>query len=183
MRTTVLFVLLSVILLSTTVSSVNPANDAGLNTVPTPWYAGQALTATFNGGSGPRSMFLYFDNVTPSYYDIANVNVTTSGVADGIQVINMDVTAVVIYVQATIQYGPTWSVDESSPVLLDFHSGFTSFQIEPLLNTGPNSTYSIYQYISTAEWYANSFRVLVQYASADAPQFTNFFVSITPYAG
>ena len=184
MRTALVYALFCVVFLSTTVCSVNPANDAGLNTVPTPWYAGQARVSSFNAGIGPRSVYLYFDNATALYYDVANVNVTSAdGIADGIQIVSMAFTPVIIYVQATVQYGPTWSADESSPVLLDFHAGTTSFQVVPLLNTGANSTYSIYEYVSTSEWYGNSFRVLVQYASADAPQFTNFFVSITPYSG
>ncbi len=163
------------------VESVNPASDAGLNITPTPWYAGQAQVAGFNSGTGPRNVALYFDNSTAAYYNTVNVLVYSSDTLDGVQFIGSSLMA--IYVQATVSFGPTWSVDESSPVILDLHSGSSSYKLIPLFNTGVNATYSVYDY---SYYYFNTgdtFRIFVQYASSDAPQFSNFFVSVIPYSG
>lgn len=177
-------VLVCVVLLGALVDSVNPASDAGLNITPTPYWSGNGIVDTFNGGMGPRSLVVYFDNTTATYYDTSNVLVTSTDTSDGIQFIDEAIAGeLLIYVQATVTFGSSWSADESSPVLLDLHSNGNSFKIVPMLNLGASTTYSVYSYSYYYFATGDVFRIRLQYASADAPQFTNLFVSIVPYVG
>jgi len=165
------------LLLGTCAQSVNPAYDAGFNTEPTPIYAGSVLTSTFNSGTGPRNIMLFFDATSPPIYNTDYVYV--SNATDGLVMV-ADVGPVIIYLQATIQYGATWSNDESSPVLVNLVINGVSAGISPLLNSGPSSTYSMYKYINYALFNGGTVEVNLQYNSNDAPQFSNFFISITP---
>ena len=144
---------------------------------PTPIYAGQALITEFNSETGPRTKFLYLDTTNATNYNTNFVLITntTTGLA-----MVADIGPVVIYVQATVQYGATWSNDESSPVLMNVLINGFSAGISPLINSGPSNTYSIYRYINYALYNTATLDINLQYDSADSPQFSNVFLSITP---
>ena len=166
-----------VLLLGICALSVNPAFDAGFNKEPPPIYAGSVSITAFNNGTGPRNVFLFFDGVNAAIYNASYVYV--NNVTDGLVTVS-DVGPATIYLQTSVQYGATWSLDESSPVLLNLVINGMSAVTLPLINYGASSTYSVYKYINYVVPNNTTIRINLQYNSNDSPQFNNFFLSLTP---
>jgi hypothetical protein len=144
---------------------------------PTPIYSGEVQVATFNAGSGPRNQFLYFDSTNATIYNTNYVLITNT--TEGLVMV-ADIGPVMVYIQATVQFGVTWSNDESSPVLVNLIVNGFSAGITPMTNSGSSSNYSVYKYFNYALYSYNTVGINLQYNSNDAPQFSNFFLSIIP---
>ena len=117
----------------------------GNSGVALPLYSGNALTQPFNSVFGPQTQFLFFDNASAPYYNTSLVLV--DGITDGIQILS-NVGAVLIHLQATVQFAASWSDVSIAPLFLTWQLDNATITQVPATNIGVPSTFICYRHFS-----------------------------------